>query len=215
MSEVPESSSESGTRSGPVDLSRYPGAEALLGRETDAEVGRKYGVSPSTVYGWRVSRGIPAHRRGESDPELTYPGIRALLGKVPDAEVGRKYTVSQARVQQIRKSLGIRAFMEPKRGESRPVIANRAFAHLRDVWRERTGRPLGELAREIGIPENRTSDWARGTNGRAPEWSVVFRLAALLGWTVRVDPAGRSVELREPGRKGAVVPLSMGEGETW
>lgn len=92
------------------DVPRFDWKEehiALLGKEPDASVAYKLGISRNAVKWMRLKHRIPVFK--EPEREWT-PGEVALLGKVSDAEVARQTGRSHISVKEeryIRKIAGV------------------------------------------------------------------------------------------------------------
>lgn len=106
-----------GTRQPPSRAAAY---DHLLGKQSDAEIGRRAGCAASVIRKRRLDRGIkPCPHPGRVVPRRTPvkvlpPEYEALLGTVSDAEIGRLSDVQARTVRTIRARLGKPAWTPPK-----------------------------------------------------------------------------------------------------
>lgn len=99
--------------------SRAATYDHLLGKVSDAEIGRRAGCAASVIRKRRMVRGIDVCKQKrvvtKRRPVKTLsPEHEALLGTVSDAEVGRLSGIQARTVRTIRARLGIAAWTPPK-----------------------------------------------------------------------------------------------------
>ena len=105
-----------GTRGKPSRAADY---DHLLGKQSDAAIGRLAGCAASVIRKRRTARGIGVCKQKRvvtkrRPVKVLLPEHEALLGAVSDAEVGRLSGVQQRTVRTIRARLGIAAWVPPK-----------------------------------------------------------------------------------------------------
>ena len=134
-----------GTRGPP---SRAAAFDHLLGKQSDAAIGRLAGCAASVIRKRRLDRKIAAcPHPGRVVPRrkpgnILSPEHEAILGTVSDAEVGRRSGIQARTVRIIRTRLGIAAWAPPKaKAPARGDETRSAFAMR--VLMERTERAKG------------------------------------------------------------------------
>ena len=85
-------------------------AIALLGKQTDASIAERFGVSATTIVNVRKQLGVKAYRAGNLPEEAI-----ALLGKQPDSALAKRFGVSTATIFNIRKQHGVEAYRPRKK----------------------------------------------------------------------------------------------------
>lgn len=148
--------------------------------------------------------------------EEKYPGLEPRLGKEPDARLAKEYGLTASRVFQLRTEREIPPFQPAGVGsQSHATIANRVFHHLRDRWREETGKPLPELAKLLHAPPTRMADWAYGANARQPSWPVIFHLADMIGCSLTISGSGVIIHKGRTRRAAGEVRIALDPGDPW
>lgn len=82
----------------------HPDFIGALGTDTDAAIGRRFGVSPASVHRFRELHGIPSHRKATKGAR-----IEALLdqGGLSDSEISRRTGVDRAAIRRRREARGL------------------------------------------------------------------------------------------------------------
>jgi hypothetical protein len=89
------------------DWSKYP-----LGKMTDSDLSRKYGIPVSTISRARTKRGIDKFASSSLDSERFDWG-KLPLGEKSDADIAREFGLKSGSVSSARRRRGIISFVEP------------------------------------------------------------------------------------------------------
>lgn len=100
-------------------LEQNPDVLALLGKESDRSLAKRFGGSFQLYRQLRAARGIPRFNdeQAQADSalwEMNRAEATALLGKVPDSELARRFGGFQCRYGYLRKKAGIPPFKKSK-----------------------------------------------------------------------------------------------------
>lgn len=121
-----------------VDL-HHPGIVEKLSKQSDAEIGRHYGLTRGRVYQIRKRLGALSHSEVRDSKPLTQQEID-LVGTMPDGVIAEKLNITTRRVKAIRSLFGI----PPYQREIEKSVVYSAMDRLGKV-------PDGQVAQELRL----------------------------------------------------------------
>lgn len=129
-----------------------------LGTDTDAAIGRRFGVSDRTVHAHRQKLGVPSFRRTSKGDR-----IEALLGRgLSDSEIARRAGVDRAAVRRRREKRGI--------ANDAAALAEQRIQAVLTFKDHHPDASIRTIARETGVGKSRVAKILKdhASQGSAP-----------------------------------------------